>query len=356
MSGEKTEPPTPKRLREARKKGQVSKSNDLTQAFLFLTAAGVLSVGGGAYVAELRELMGDFFRPELLHGEMRHDEMLHLTGYAWARFLLLSAPLLGALFVVSAAVNFLQVNVLFAPEVIKPKLDKLNPLKGFQNIFLKARTYLDLVKNLIKLAVIGFLAYHTIEGSLRDVVLSARASVPQSAEMAAELLFRLLFRIGGVFLVIGAVDYMLQKKQYLKGLKMSKYEVQKEYKEEEGDPHVKHMRKQLHEELLAEGMMENVPKAQVVVVNPTHLAIAVRYEENTMNAPQVTAKGQVLMAQKIVELAKRHRVPILRNVTLAHSLFELEVGREIPEDLYEAVAEVLNWVYQLARTEAPSGA
>ncbi len=352
MSGEKTELPTPKRLKDARKKGQVCKSNDLTQAFLFLTAAGVLATVGGTYVSELKKLMIDFFRPEILKGGMTFDEMLRRMGYAWARLLLLSAPLLGSLFLVSAATNFLQVRALFAPEVLKPKLDKLNPLKGFQNIFLKSRTYLELIKNLVKFAVVVALIQHTLHSALRDVVLSARMSVSQSADLAGRLMFSLLFQIGGVFLLLGAADFMIQKKLFIKGLMMSKYEVQKEFKEEEGDPHIKHMRKQVHEEILAESMVENVPKADVVVVNPTHLAVALQYDEQTMNAPKVTAKGQLTMAERIVALAKKNGVPIMRNVGLAQSLYEVEIGRDIPEDLYEAVAEVLNWVYQLAQAES----
>jgi flagellar biosynthesis protein FlhB len=154
-----------------------------------------------------------------------------------------------------------------------------------------------------------------------------------------------------VFLILGAADYLLQQKLHMKQLMMSKYEVQKEFKEEEGDPHVKHMRRELHHELLAQSMVENVPKAHAVVVNPTHLAVAIRYEEQAMNAPTVTAKGQFSMAERIKELARKHRVPIVRNVPLAQSLYAVEIGQEIPEGLYEAVAEVLNWVYQLARAE-----
>jgi flagellar biosynthesis protein FlhB len=127
--------------------------------------------------------------------------------------------------------------------------------------------------------------------------------------------------------------------------------VEKEFKQDEGDPHIKHQRRALHEEMLHEAAIEHVPKSNVVVVNPTHLAIAMKYDEKTMQAPQVTAKGQNRMAQTIIQIAKENKVPIMRNVPLAHSLFELEVGRDIPEDLYEAVAEVLNWVYQLSQQE-----
>ncbi len=352
MSGEKTEPPTPKRLNEARKKGQVFKSNDLTQAFLFLTAAGVLSAGGSTYVTELRQLMADFFQPLVLSGNLPAEEMLRRTGHGFSKFLLLTAPLLGALFIVSGAAGFMQVKALFAPEVLKPKLDKMNPLKGFQNLFFKARTYLELFKNLVKFAVVLYLVYRAIMAALPDVVLAMRLRLDQVGMLASDLMFNLLYTVGAAFIVLGAVDFMLQKKQYMKGMMMSKYEVEKEYKESEGDPHIKHMRKQIHEEMAAHGMTDSVPKADAIVVNPTHLAVAIKYDERTMNAPKVTAKGQESMAERIIELAKKHRVPVVRNVGLAQSLFEIEVGRDIPEDLYEAVAEVLNWVYQMAEMEA----
>jgi len=138
----------------------------------------------------------------------------------------------------------------------------------------------------------------------------------------------------------------------MKEMMMSRDEVIREYKEAEGDPHVKHSRRQLHEELLSQSMIQNVPKASVIVVNPTHLAVALQYEEKTMESPRVTAKGQNTVAAKIVELAKKHQVPIMQNIGLARGLYEIEIGRDIPEDLYEAVAEVLNWVYQLSQEKS----
>jgi flagellar biosynthetic protein FlhB len=351
MSGEKTEQPTPKRLKDARKKGQVAKSHDLTQAVLFLTAVGVLAVGGGAYVSELRALMTAFFQPHMLTGVLPDDELVRRTGYAWGRALLLASPLLGLLFVASAAMNFLQVNALFSMEVIQPKLEKLNPLKGFQNLFFKARTYLELLKTLIKFSVILAIAYTALMGSLHDVILTVRADPQTAGHLAADLMFGLLLRAGLAFLVLGAADFLLQKRMHLKSLKMSKYEVEKEYKQEEGDPHIKHLRKQLHEELLANNMMTKVPKADAVVVNPTHIAVAIEYDEAAMHAPTVCAKGKLLIAQRIIALAREHHVPIVRQVPLARSLYEVDIGREIPEELYAAVAEVLNWVYSLSREE-----
>jgi flagellar biosynthetic protein FlhB len=352
VPGEKTEQPTPKRVNEARKKGQVFKSRDLIQAFLFMTAAAVLTTGGPAYVSELRDMMKQFFQPGIMRGDMPLNAMLMQMGYAWSKFLLLSAPLMGALIVVAAATNFKQVKVLFAPEVIKPKFEKLNPLKGFKNVFFSAKTYIELVKNLIKVTVVGWILYSAIKGSLRDIIPTAGMRVDQTAALAGRIMSGLLYKVGGVFIILGAADYMIQKKLYMKDMKMSKEEVKQEYKEQEGDPHVKHMRKHLFQQLMHESVAHNVPKATAVVANPTHLAVALRYDETTMQAPKVTAKGQDSMALKILDIAKQHNVPVIRNIGLAHSLYDLEIGHEIPEDLYEAVAEVLNFVYQLAASEA----
>jgi flagellar biosynthesis protein FlhB len=351
MSGEKTEQPTPKRLREARKKGQVAKSQDVTQAVLFLVAAGVLAAGGGAYITELRAVMTGLFEPRLLTGMLADDELIRRTGYAWSRALLLILPLLGALFVAAVAMNFLQVKALFSMEVVKPKLEKLNPIKGFQNLFFKGRTYLELLKTLVKFSIVFAVAYTTLMHSLRDVILTARGDLMIAGRMASSLMFDLLFKTGIVFLVLGAADYLLQKRMHMKTLKMSKYEVQKEYKEDEGDPHIKHLRKQLHEQMLANDVMAKVPRANAVVVNPTHIAVAIEYDEAVMNAPIINAKGKLEMAERIVALAREHHVPIVRQIALAHSLYKVEVGAEISEDLFAAVAEVLNWVYNLSRNE-----
>ena len=351
MSGEKTEQPTPKRLKEARKKGQVAKSQDLTQAVLFLVAIGVLAAGGGAYISHLRALMTEVFQPEMLAGTLPDEEILRRTGDAWVRGLLPALPLLGSVFLAAAAVNFLQVKALFSLETIKPKLEKVDPLKGFQNKFFKARTYLELLKMIAKFTILFALAYTSLKSALPDIVLTVRGDPLNAGRVAAHLMFGLLFKAGIVFLALGAADILLQKRLHLKSLMMSKYEVQKEFKEDEGDPHIKHLRKHLHEQMLANDVAAKVPEAAVVVVNPTHIAVAVEYDEGAMNAPVVSAKGQELLAQRIIALARQHGIPIVRQVPLARSLFELEVGREIPEDLYAAVAEVLNWVYALSRQE-----
>jgi flagellar biosynthetic protein FlhB len=352
MAGDKSEQPTPKRMNEARKKGQVFKSRDFIQSLLFITAAAVLAAGGPTYFTELSDLMKQFFQPDMMRGDMPMNAMLSRMGFAWSKFLVLSAPLLGALVVAAVAANFVQVKALFAAEIIKPKFEKLNPLAGFKNIFFSSRTYIELVKNLIKFGVIFWVLYSSIKGSMRDIIPIASMRLDQTAALAGSLISGLLYKVGVVFLILGGADYMIQKKLHMKNMMMSKEEVKQEYKEQEGDPHVKHMRKHLFEQLMHESVAHNVPKATAVIANPTHLAIALRYDEAAMQAPTVTAKGQDSMALRIIDIAKKHKVPIVRNIGLAHTLFDLEIGHEIPEDMYEAVAEILNFVYQLAATEA----
>ena len=352
MAGDKSEQPTPKRMNEARKKGQVFKSRDFIQSLLFITAAAVLAAGGPTYFTELSDLMKQFFQPDMMRGDMPMNAMLSRMGFAWSKFLVLSAPLLGALVVAGVAANFVQVKALFAPEIIKPKFEKLNPLAGFKNIFFSSRSYIELVKNLIKFGVICWVLYSSIKGSMRDIIPIASMRLDQTATLAGSLISSLLYKVGVVFLILGGADYMIQKKLHMKNMMMSKEEVKQEYKEQEGDPHVKHMRKHLFEQLMHESVAHNVPKATAVIANPTHLAIALRYDEAAMQAPTVTAKGQDSMALRIIDIAKEHKVPVVRNIGLAHTLFDLEIGHEIPEDMYEAVAEILNFVYQLAATEA----
>lgn len=352
MAGDKTEQPTPKRLQESRKKGEVFKSRDFVQALSFMTAAAILALGGAKYVSELQDLLKQFFQPDIMRGDLPFNAMLARMGYAWSKFLILSAPLLGALVVIGAAANFMQVKALFAPELIKPKFEKLNPMNGFKNIFFSPKTYIDLAKNLIKFGVVFWVLYTSIKGSLRDIVPTAAMRMDQTAAVAANLMVGILYKVGAVFVILGAADYMIEKKMFMKKMMMSKEEIKQEYKEQEGDPHVKHQRKHMFQQMMHESVTHNVPKATAVVANPTHLAVAVRYDELTMQAPEVTAKGQDSMALKILEIAKEHKVPIVHNIGLAHSLFDLEIGHEIPEDLYEAVAEVLNFVYQLAAAQA----
>jgi flagellar biosynthesis protein FlhB len=352
VADDKTEQPTPKRLQEARKKGQIFKSADLTQSVLFLTGAAVLSFAGPTLVGGLKMLMIESLDARLLSASPDSNLLVARIRDASVKFLLLSLPLLVALVVAAFAADFAQLRgFIFAPAVLSPKFTKLNPISGLQNILFKPKTYLELVKNLIKFAIIFWIAYSTVSSGLRDLIVSSRLGLAQVAVLGPKLLFGLLFKVGGVFLILGAADFMLQRKAFLKGLMMSKEEVKREFKEQEGNPEVKGHRRALHMALLRENAAKRVPQANAVVVNPTHLAVALQYDETSMNAPQIVAKGEMLMAQRIVRIAKRHNVPVIQNVPLARSLFPLELDEEVPEELYQAVAEILKLAAELAHDD-----
>ncbi|MBI1352763.1 MAG: flagellar type III secretion system protein FlhB [Acidobacteria bacterium] len=352
MSGQKTEQPTPKKLQDARKKGQVPKSQDLTNAFLFMTAAGTLGMIGASLVERLEGLILSFLDERTFQGDAPPSELLSRAGEAFWTVILAPLPVLAGMAAVSLLIGFVQVRGLFAPEAIKPDIKKLNPLDGFKNIFAKPKTYIELGKNLLKFAVVLGIVYANVKSILPELLLTPRARPEQVLPLVGDLLSDLLLQIGTFFLALGAADFILQQKLHLKELMMTKDEVKREFKSDEGDPLIKGQRQQLHHDLLSEGSIAETAKADVVVVNPTHLAVALRYVEATMSAPRVTAKGQDERAKEILKLARRHDVPILRNIPLARGLIKIEIGHEVPEELYAAVAEVLNWVYQLRQAEA----
>ncbi|RZU42240.1 EscU/YscU/HrcU family type III secretion system export apparatus switch protein [Edaphobacter modestus] len=348
---DKTEQPTPKKLKEAREKGQIPKSNDLTQAVLFLVAGTMLSGWGPSLVEQLKKFMIDSFDTKLLSGQLDGLLFAQRVSNAGLKFLLLIMPFLAALMVAAIAVNFAQTQgLIFSPAALSPKFSKLNPIAALQGMFLKPKTYIELVKTLLKFVIILWLAYSTLMPEVRDLILSSRIGLSEVASFAPMLLFNLLFKVGGVFIVFGAADFAIQKKLYANELMMSKEEIKQEFKEQEGDPHLKGERKHLQRQLLQQAATKRVPDAKAVIVNPTHIAVAIEYDEQVMNAPRLAAKGQLQMAKRIVEIAKKHQIPVIRNIPLARSLYTLELDQEVPEDLYEAVAEILNFVAKLENT------
>ncbi|MBV8864911.1 MAG: EscU/YscU/HrcU family type III secretion system export apparatus switch protein [Acidobacteriaceae bacterium] len=351
MAENKTEQPTAKRLRDARKRGETFKSADLTQAFLFLGAAGVLSLAGAAFISQLKAFAIDSFDPRVLTGSLENSPFLHRVGSYSMKFFVLTIPLLAALLLIAVAANFLQVRALFASEVLAPKFERLNPVAGFRRLLFEPRTYIDFAKTLVKLILILWLAFLVLRGMFHEIMLSSRLSLNETAALGSHAVFILLFAIGGAFLLLGGADYFLQRKLYMKKMMMSKDEVARESKQEEGDPQIRQRRRQIHREILTQNILERIPRATAVVVNPTHLAVALRYDETSMEAPEVTAKGQEQLAAKIIELAKKHGVPVVRNTLLARNLYKLDVDTQIPEELFDAVAEILNWVYDLTQRE-----
>jgi flagellar biosynthetic protein FlhB len=348
-SGEKTEKPTEKRLREARRKGQVSKSQDLTSAILLIAVAGVFTVAGRWAGTHLTAFTHNSLADAAsFQGQLQKAKAMEVLLGGATTMAMALAPLFGAMVVLAILVNYFQIGPIFSLETIKPNLNKLNPAEGFKNKFLKARPYIELLKTVIKMIVICAVIYYVIWNNRSMIIELARKPIPQAISVLLYLLIDVMLKVGIAFLILALGDFFLQRFLHMKDLKMTKQEVKDEYKETEGNPLHKVVRRQLHREVLAHNLKTAVQNANVVVVNPTHLAVALVYDNAAMNAPTVVAKGADLMAAHLREIAAEAGVPIMRDVPLARALFEMELEEEIPEELYEAVAVVLRWVYQLA--------
>jgi flagellar biosynthetic protein FlhB len=344
---DKTEDPTPKRLRESKKKGQVAKSQDATQAFLFIVGFSVLIAIGPGMSEKLKILMKQYFQmavtPELL------PDAYHTLGTDLIFTMLgLVLPLMAAQFVTAAFISFVQVGSLFTIDPLKPDMKKLNPMNKFKQWF-SPQLMVELLKNLIKMTVVFFLAYQIVKASLHALILTVGAHPSNLGSILSDMVSSFTFRAAAVFIIIAAGDFAFQKKMHMKNLKMSKDEVKREYKEDEGDPHFKSKRKHLMQELVMGQQMGRVKKATAVIVNPTKIAVAIFYDKEKGGVPEIVAKGERLIADQIREIAKEAGVPIMRNVSLAQALNRLEIGDQVPEELYEAVAEVLNFVYRMGQ-------
>ena len=348
MSGEKTEKPTDKRLRDARKKGQVAKSQDLTSSLMLISSVLIFWLSGTATAGVLLKAMQNGIETAgSFSGTLTRERASEVLSQAAWDFGSALAPLFIFLFAGAILFNYVQVGSLLALEGVKPDLNKLNPAEGFKQKFLKSRPYLELGKTLLKAIITFVVVAWVLYAEIPRVVLLAEQPVGITVVYIFDLLLRIGFYVGILFLALAAGDYFLQRFLFLNQMKMSKQEVKQEYKESEGDPLIKWMRKSLHREILAQSSVAAVKTADVVLVNPTHVAVAVKYDREQMGAPTVVAKGADLIAKQIREIAKKSDVPVMRDIPLARALYELEIDSEIPEELFETVAEVLRWVYSL---------
>ncbi|MDQ2746019.1 MAG: flagellar biosynthesis protein FlhB [Acidobacteriota bacterium] len=348
MSGEKTEQPTEKRLRDARKKGQVAKSQDLTSALMLLTAVIIFWLGGTMMAATLlRTMKNGIETAASFKGVLTQERAMELLTQGAVDMGTALAPWFIFMFLGAILYNYIQVGSMFAVEGLKPELNKLNPAEGFSQKFLKPKQYVELGKTLLK-SLITFTVVATV---LYAEIPNIAMLLSQPAESVVSYLFALILKIGFyvglMFVGLAVGDYFLQRFLFLNQMKMSKQEVKQEYKESEGDPLIKWMRKNIHREILSQSSIAAVSEADVVVVNPTHVAVALKYDRARTDAPLIVAKGADLIAKQIREIAKKNDVPMMRDIPLARALYEIEIDGEVPEELYETVAEVLRWVYSL---------
>lgn len=340
----KTEKPTPKKLRDARKKGQVPKSQDLSSALSFVTFALAFTalttyVLQRAFVILQNMLRGGFKIQNI------ENELGSIGTQAMGFFFLLAAPFLIIAFLSALIGNLAQVGFLFTGEPLKPSLKKINPISGFKNIFGKKAVF-GLFKNLAKLAiVVGFTLYILWDSALM-IMNAGSVGTEHIFPLMIGLVTKLAFGLAVFLAILGVGDFIFQRYTHKKELMMSMQEIKDEYKEMEGDPQMKSQRKARYRELM-NGKVSDVDQATVVITNPTHFAIAIRYDQTIDEVPVVLAKGQDHLAQRMKERAKEHDIPMIENRPLARALYkDVNAGDPVPIELYEAIAEILALIFQ----------
>ena len=343
---ERTEKPTSKKLSKAREEGQVSKSQEVSTAFIFFGALGVFLFVGPWMFWKLSDFM---------HGIFENLGTLHIEGISARAFLfevfqnigLIIMPLLLVLLILGVAANLLQVGFLFTLKPFVPKLSKLNPITGMKK-FVSLKSLVEFLKSLVKIVFIGGISWLVLRGELDSIPSLIEMSVGQILTYIGTASLKMIFYVALGMIVLAAIDFSYQRWQHTKDLMMSKQEVKDENKQSEGDPQVKGRIRRAQREMAMKRMMKYVPDADVVITNPTTLAIAVKYNAKEMFAPQIVAKGAKLMAERIKDIARESDVPIVENKPLAQILYKsVEIGDFIPPNLYKAVAEVLAYIYKL---------
>lgn len=344
---EKTEEATPKRKEEARNKGQVARSVELNSIFVILAAFLALKIIGSYIYNEL----GDFMRL-MFTGFSNNDFTIEFVQVLFAKlgiiFFKTALPVMFTILIVSLLINFLQVGFVFSLEPLTPQIDRINPLSGFKRLFSK-RSLVELVKSLFKISIISYFIYRFIVRETMQVPQFIAAELMDSFQAIVSLTLDLVFQISGVMIIMAVLDYFYQMWEHNQSLKMSKQDIKQEFKQTEGNPQIKGKIKERQRAMAMRRMMQEVPKADVVVTNPTHYAVALKYD-SAMTAPMVIAKGQDFIAQKIKEVARENRIITVENKPLARALYgAVEVGDSVPPELYQAVAEVLAYVYRLKK-------
>ncbi|WP_368246285.1 fused FliR family export protein/FlhB family type III secretion system protein [Clostridium paraputrificum] len=343
---EKTEEATPKKKSEARKKGQVARSKDVGLAITMVTCTLVILLLSSMIVGNLKDTMIYFLQSGMLQdiNEMSIKSIV-ITILLKAGVCIL--PVVIPIMIAGIVASLMQTGFLLTGEPLKPKFSKLNPISGFKNMFSK-KSFVDLLKNLAVVTVIGFIGFLYVRDNYDKILQISNTYLPSLGGQVQDLVVGIFFQVSLVLVIIAAADYFVQFRFHQKDLRMTKQEIKEEYKQMEGDPQIKSKIKQKQREMATRRMMASVADATVVITNPTHLSIALKYEEGNNEAPKVVAKGADLVALKIKEVAKENDVPIMENKPLARMIYEqVDIDREVPQEMYQAVAEILAMVYKL---------
>lgn len=349
--GEKTEPATDKKLRDARDEGKVAKSKELTAAFDLIVLFLVLKV----FMSFVGEKLLGFFSyiynrmPDFLNETQKDMSSVTVRNFMndiILQFLLTCLPFFIFGVVVTILVSIVQVGWKVTTKPMVPKLDKFNPINGFKRIFSKDAIF-ELIKSVLKIGVILYMAYSSIKSHQNDIFILYELPLKRAVALVGDIIINTGLKISIVYLIVGIVDYIYNKHKFNEDMKMTKQEVKDEFKNTEGDPAIKGQQRKRMQEASQRRMMQDVPKADVVITNPTHFAVAIKYDADTNQAPVVTAKGQDYVAMKIKEIARDNNIRIVENKPLARMLFHnVELGAEIPPELYQSVAEILAMIYK----------
>ncbi len=345
MAGEKTEAPTPRRRQDARKKGQVAKSMEVNTALILLAAFWVMSSTGprsvAAYTGLVRRTFSNLAMQDFTIEALRSGGMA-----VGATVIKMIAPLVITVVLVGVVANVGQVGLLLSSEALKPDLNRINPLNGLKRMF-SLLGVVDLIKSLLKITIIGMVVYGVLRDNAATIALSSQVNLTAALSGFAQIAKTLGMRVATVMLVMAAADFLYQRYENEKSMRMSKQEIKEEMKRFE-NPQLKSRIRARQRQMAMNRMMAAIPAADVVITNPTHFAVALNYKKSDMFAPLVVAKGRRLVAQRIKEKAREYNVPMVENRPLARTLFkQVEIGQTIPAEMYKAVAEVLAFVYRL---------
>lgn len=344
---QKTEEPTPKRIQDAEEKGNFAHSRELTSAFVLLSAILAFAMAGSFSTRHLMATWHNLFtQAHVIQPNM--DDMQRLLGWVMKNSFTILSPILFTIMVGGVIANVVQTGgIRFSTHPLLPRFHKMNPLAGFKRMF--SRTALmELFKSIFKITLISLIAFFTIKGRFDEIPPMMGKSVGQILIFMGDVALEIMIVVLVAMIFLAFVDYLFQRFTYLKNLRMTKQEVKDERKDTEGNPQIKQRVRNVQIEMMKRRMMTAVPEADMVITNPTHIAVAIQYDQGNSDAPMVVAKGKGFVAEKIRELAKEHDIPVVEDKPLARLLFKtVEVGQMIPAHLYKAVAEILAYVYRL---------
>jgi type III secretion protein U len=343
---EKTEKATPKKLKDARKKGQVAKAQDLPAAFTFIASVSIVLALATTLYHQMAGFLVTTF--QAITSPNVPESILTLFYKANEVIFLASIPTLGLVTAIGIIVNFLCVGPMFSPEAMKFDIKKLNPIENLKAKF-KLKTLVELIKSILKISIATYLIYLVMYKSVPALIHTVSMPILGSLSVFNAFLLEVMIKVGLFFIVIAVADFIYQKKSFANEMKMEKFEVKQEFKNSEGDPHIKSKRRQFAQEIAyQDGPAGGIKRAQAVITNPTHLAIAIGYDSEIDLAPYIIAMGQNTLAERMIKLAEKYDIPVLRNIPLAHTLWdEGDVYEYVPETTYEALAEILRWVASL---------